>query len=356
MTTPRLQIGFFVVLIGAAFALTLWLFLPFLAPILLAGVLAIVFYPIHIRLYRKMENWPSIAAAISTVFILLVILAPLTFFGWLVVQESVSVYQDVVAEGSATSVVFTTIESIENAIEALLPIERFTFSDYISPEDTKQYVLGVLTWVRDHIGTVFSQVVEYSLAIFIMVIALFSFLRDGQRFVVRLIELSPLANGFDEQIVARVGVAVNSVIRGEVVIAMLQGILTGVGFWVFNIPNPAIWGLVAAIAAFIPTAGTTVVFIPGILYVLYTVGWLPAVGLFAWGAVLVGLLDNVLRPVLIDRGMNIHPFLILISVFGGLHVFGPIGFVAGPVILGFFFALVEIYPVLIVQLSQGQRQ
>lgn len=349
MTTSNLQIGFFIILAAIVFILTLWLFLPFMATILLAAVLAIVFYPIHSRFTKLVPKWPTFTATISTFLILVVILIPLAFFGWLVFQESVGVYQTVTANGDGLEVVPSAVMSIENFVNGVVPIVDFNIRDYVS---AREIVLSVLEWIQLHIGEIFGRIVEYSLGLFILIIALFSFLRDGPRFVERIIKISPLRDTFDRQIAERIGVAVNSVIMGEVVIALLQGILTGIGFWVFGVPNAAIWGFVTAIAAFIPTVGTGLILVPGIIYIFFMVGLAPAVGLLGWGAILVGLLDNVLRPVVIDRGMHIHPFLILISVLGGISVFGPIGFVAGPVILGFLFALLDIYPLVIDRLAE----
>lgn len=348
MKASYLQLGFFISLAVIALALTIWLFIPFAAPILLAAVFAIVFYPLHSRFARLLPGWPGLTAFISTFLILVIIIAPLIFFGWLVFQESAGVYRSIVNNGNGLHVLPETITKIEDVVARFFGIEQFTFNTYIH---TEEIVLSILTWVQTNIGELFSRVVEYSVGLFILVLALFSFLRDGKSFVKGIIKISPLNDTFDKQISSRISTAVHSVIVGEVVIALLQGILTGLGFWVFGVPNAAIWGFLAAIAALIPTFGTALVLVPGIAYLMFLVGWLPALGLLIWGSILVGLVDNVLRPIVIDKGMHIHPFLILIAVLGGISIFGPIGFVAGPVILGFLFALLDIYPVILKKLA-----
>lgn len=349
MTTSNVQLGFFISLAIIALTFTLWLFIPFIAPILLAAVFAIVFYPLHRRFARLIPRWPSITAFISTLLILLIIIGPLIFFGWLVFQESIGVYRSIVNEGNGIHILPDVISRLEGTIESLLGIGKLNFDTYVNAEEI---VLAILTWIHTHIGELFSRVVEYSVGLFILVLALFSFLRDGETLVKGMVKISPLGDTFDKQIMKRVSTAVNSVIVGEVVIALLQGILTGLGFWIFGVPNAAIWGFLAAIAAFIPTFGTALILIPGILYLTFLVDWIPAIGLLLWGSVLVGLVDNVLRPIVIDKGMHIHPFLILIAVLGGISVFGPIGFVAGPVILGFLFALLDIYPFIVKKLAE----
>ena len=108
-------------------------------------------------------------------------------------------------------------------------------------------------------------------------------------------------------------------------------------------PNPVLWGLVAALAALIPGIGTALILIPAIGYLFFTGSTGAAIGLLIWGVVAVGLIDNFLGPMLVNRGVKIHPFLILLSIFGGLSFFGPVGFVLGPLIIALVFALLEIY-------------
>jgi len=140
---------------------------------------------------------------------------------------------------------------------------------------------------------------------------------------------------------------VNSVVKGSLIVGVVQGVLTGVGFALFGVPNPALWATIAAIASLIPTIGTGLVLIPGISYLFLVGASSNAIGLIIWGVFAVGLVDNFLGPKLIERGVKIHPFLILLSVLGGIGLFGPIGFLAGPLILSWLFALLDMYPALI---------
>jgi predicted PurR-regulated permease PerM len=155
--------------------------------------------------------------------------------------------------------------------------------------------------------------------------------------------MSPLLDMYDERIFTKVDTAIHSIVRGSLVIGLIQGILTGVGFWVAGIPNPALWGSVAAIAAFIPGVGTSLVLGPGIIYLFITGSTVAAVGLLAWAVFAVGLIDNFLSAHLVQRGVAVHPFIILLSVLGGLAFFGPIGFILGPLVIAFLIALLDIY-------------
>ena len=158
-----------------------------------------------------------------------------------------------------------------------------------------------------------------------------------------LIELSPLNDKEDEGVFDRLELAVNSVIKGNLVIALVQGVLTTIGFMLFGVPNAILWGTVAAVAALIPGIGTGLVFIPAVAFLFFTGANVPAFGLFIWGALGVGLIDNFLGPKLVGSGMKLHPLLVLLSVLGGLMYFSPAGVFLGPLSLSLLFALLSIY-------------
>jgi predicted PurR-regulated permease PerM len=177
-----------------------------------------------------------------------------------------------------------------------------------------------------------------------MILSLFYFLRDGKKFIATIIDLSPLHDEFDKKIFSRIILAVNSVVRGSLIIGLIQGLLTGVGFYIFSAPSPVLWGTVAAVASLVPSIGTSLILVPAILFLFFTGQTINALGLIIWGGVAVGLIDNFLGPILIKRDIHIHPLLILLSALGGVAFFGPIGFLAGPVSLALLFALFDIYP------------
>jgi predicted PurR-regulated permease PerM len=138
-------------------------------------------------------------------------------------------------------------------------------------------------------------------------------------------------------------------VRGHLVIGILQGLVVGFGFFIFGVPSPVIWGVAAAVASLIPMIGTSLVIIPGILILLLAGSLVQAIGLLIWGIFAVGLIDDLLGPYLIERGIKIHPFLILLSALGGIALLGPVGFLAGPVILALLFALLDLYPTIVKQ-------
>ena len=194
-----------------------------------------------------------------------------------------------------------------------------------------------------NMGGVFAGISETIAGLFLGLIAFYFFLKDGEKFVKNLIFLSPLPDAYDEEIFKKMEAAVNSIIKGSIVIALLQGVLTSIGFVIFGVPNPALWGSIAAVAALVPPLGVALINGPAIAF-LFLTSQIPAgIGLLIWAVMIVGLVDNILKPKIVERGIHIHPFLILISVLGGLEFFGIAGLLLGPVVLSLLFALGEVY-------------
>ncbi len=199
----------------------------------------------------------------------------------------------------------------------------------------------------NNLGKIFSGTASIVLGLFLFVISLFYILRDGHNFRKSIIELSPLADAYDKQIIERLERAVNSVVRGSFTISLVQGTLAGIGFAIFGVPNAVLWGTVAAVGALLPGLGTGLVILPALIYLVATGSLASAIGLGIWGVVIVGLVDNLLLPMVVGRGFTVHPVFVLFSIIGGILFFGPVGIFLGPLIIALLFALLEIYKLII---------
>jgi predicted PurR-regulated permease PerM len=337
MVAQKIQTWFFILFTLIVLVLTFFVFLPYVSILFLALVFAIIFYPFHERILRIFSNRKTIASITSVFIVFLLISGPVSFFTTLLFQEASDMYRTVVNADNGNSML--GISMFEKKINDLFP-GFFPNAEV----DTIQYVKQGLSWILDNLSVFFGGFLKIAIGLFLMLLALFYFLRDGKHFVDTLVEISPLPDDSDKKIITKIVVAVNSVVRGHLVIGLAQGFLTGVGFALFGMPSPVLWGSVAAVASLAPTVGTSLVILPAVLYLFFTGHVLASVGLLAWGVIAVGLVDNLLGPILIERGIKIHPFLILLSALGGLSFFGPVGFLAGPVLLALLFALLDIYP------------
>jgi predicted PurR-regulated permease PerM len=157
-------------------------------------------------------------------------------------------------------------------------------------------------------------------------------------------EFIPFEPTDTEQIIHETETVMSSVVVGTLAMAAIQGIVVGVGFLLFGIPNPAFWGALTMLATLIPIVGTWLVVVPAIGYLFFTGHQALALGFAIWSVVLVNLVFNVLSPQIMHRGSNIHPFIILLAVIGGISAFGPIGFLIGPFVVALLFALLRVYP------------
>ncbi len=334
----RAQNIFFITFLGIIAIIIYLIFQPFLSALILAVSLAIVVYPIYERIVKRLNGRRGLGALVIMLGITFVLLIPLTLIGQKLFDEAYSLYGSLLSQDAGQNMLQGQADYVEKYIQQFAPGVTLNIAEYI------QYGLQ---WLLEHLNEFFSGFLHVVVTFVIMIIALFYLLRDGKKLRERFVALSPLSNNYDEQILTRMTVAVNSVIKGSLVIGSIQGLLAGVGAAIFGLPNPVIWGVLAVIGSFIPGLGTMIVMGPGIIY-LFVTGNIPmGVGLLIWQLVVVGLVDNFLSPVLLQRGIKIHPFLILLSVLGGISFFGPIGFILGPLTLALLFALLDIYPVIL---------
>lgn len=308
---------------------------PFLSPLILAAVFAYLFQPIYKNFIRFFKESESLAAFITTLIIIILIMIPLIFLGIRIFKESSQLYQSLTiqSEGSPS-------ESIETIIEKI-------FSFFLIPQNLKlnlgQYAKQGVEILVQKLGAVFSGLAKTLFNIFVFLIAFYYFLKDGHKLKNYLITLSPLDDKDDELIVSRLKQSVSAAIKGNLTIGLIQGILTGIGFAIFGVPNAVLWGGVAAITALLPGIGTALVIIPAIAFLFLIGNIFNGIGLIIWGVIAVGLIDNFLGPKLIGRGMQLHPLIVFISVIGGISLFGPLGFLLGPLSMSVCVALIDIY-------------
>ena len=331
---------FLLFILCASLALTFFIFQPFLAPLAMAAVFAVILQPTYRRILLLLPRWPSVASLATVVISLVCILVPLGFVGTQIGIEAASLSTGLVGQSGRAQIV-DLVQKVEDLLVPYVP-RASGFSENVSA-NVWMYTQQALQWLVQHLGDFFAGIASLLLALFIFVVALYYLLRDGERVKRVLIELSPLKDTYDEKVFERLGLAINSVVRGNLTIALLQGVLTGIGLTIFGIPNSFLWGSVAAIAALIPGLGTGLVFIPVIIYAYVTGNVVGAMGLTVWGILAVGLIDNLLAPRLIGSSINLHPLLVLLSVVGGITLFGAIGVFLGPLSLSLLFTFLSIY-------------
>ena len=340
----KVELIFFCVLAALTALLTFFILKPFLSPLFLAMVFTIVFKPFYDFLLRRMGGKAAVSALLTVLALVLIIVVPVFLCGFFIFRDAQAFYQSISGGWQSGGVLQAAVEPIQNFVRHYIPGFSFDFIGYLKQG---------LSLLIQNFGALFGKIFTAVLQVFLMLLGVFYFLRDGKKFREHLIFLSPLSDTHDRNILAKFELAVHSVVTGALSIAVIQGVLSVAGFVIFGLPNPTLWGAVTAIAALIPGVGTALVIVPAILYLFFFGSTFSAVGLLIWGSVAVGVVDNVLGPLLMRRRLNIHPFLVLLSVLGGLSLFGPVGFLAGPITLALFFALIDIYPLLLERKDAG---
>lgn len=306
---------------------------PFVAALALSVIIVTICYPVHTRIQRRVPGKnKSLAAFISTMMVLVMVVIPLILMSSLVVKEIVSFYQDI---SSGDLQIQSKIEILEYKLQSLFPGFEF---------DLSAQILQSAEWLTGNLGAIFAGTISTLFAFMIALVGSFYFFRDGKELLQLVITASPLQDNEDKIIFERLARAIRAVATGTVLVALIQGSLVSIGFSLFGLGERAIlWGSFAALGALIPGIGTTIVTVPAVVYLFFTGDTFSAVGLLIWSMLIVGTIDNFIGPYLISRGNNLHPFIILISVLGGISLVGPIGFVLGPVIVTLFMVLLEIY-------------
>lgn len=345
MQAPTLQRVFFLGVLAVSAVLAALVAYPYAITLVVAAVLAVMFDPVHRWFVRGMRS-ETLAATSTVVLIVLVFLVPLVFFGGEAAREGLQVYASLaLPEGLTSTAASAGIVTVHDLIAYLpAPFARFI-------PDVSIPLAPVLSSVATHavsglvalVGAITGTIIGFV----IMLISTFYFLRDGRRFMRLVSDAVPLKNEYNALIGQKLHRAAISVVRGTLLVALGQGIVAGLSFWFFAVPHAALWGAATVVASLVPIVGPLLTLLPAVAY-LALVGNLPAaLGLLLWTICFVGLVDSFIRPHLITRTSQLHPLLVLLSVLGGLSVFGPAGFLVGPLVLSFFLALLELTPVLL---------
>jgi predicted PurR-regulated permease PerM len=205
------------------------------------------------------------------------------------------------------------------------------------------------------LGTILSKLANLIWIFFLALFACYYLLRDGAGLRDAIVRTVPLPEYHTKGIFEKLHSTATSVIRGSLLAAVCYGILMGVGFWMFGLPNPVLWGAVSVIAALIPVFGIFLIAIPAIGTLLFSGNLSAAIGFAVWIFLIGALMENILRPWLIGRNGKVHPFLLLFSVLGGLSVFGATGILLGPLALSFLITLFDIYPAFVSEGKAARR-
>ncbi len=340
MRVPNLNTIFFFLLFFAAGAVAFFVMEPFLTSVLVAAVLATLFYPQYEFFLRALGGHRGWSAACILFLVAFLVILPIVIMTLLVVGEATSALADFSAGNHSLGEAAGRIESWLFSLPALGDYLR---GEDIRIEDMLKNAAGGSSALLSFLEALYGGAAGFIFWIFSLFFTLFYFLVDGERAVRFLKRVSPLADDEDDELMKDFVSMSRAVIRGSLVVALVQGVLGGIGFAVAGLSSPAIWGTVMGVFSLIPLVGTGIVWFPAGLWLLFSGDVWQGVFLLAFGASIISTVDNILRPRLVGRDTQIHPLLVFFSTIGGISFFGIAGFLIGPIIVSFFLALVRIY-------------
>ncbi|MBI5379319.1 MAG: AI-2E family transporter [Nitrospirae bacterium] len=318
---------------------------PFLAVLAWAVALAIAAAPLHrriTRLFGGRRGWGSLAA---TLLITLLLVVPVGFLLGALVQEILDTYRWV--EEQARMGRFEFLIRFQDH-PFLLAVRR-QVGQYIDlgAMDAKSLVLEPLKAASGYFlsqGTaLLKNFTLYLLGTVLMLITLFFLFRDGEQLTAWVQGVIPLPAERKAAVFAHLQGVIEATVLGGLVVAMVQGTLGGLAFWVLGLPSPVLWGTVMAVLSFVPLGGTALVWFPAAVILLLEGFYVRGGILIGYGFLVIGLADNLLRPILISGRTRLHPLLIFFGILGGIRLFGLLGVVAGPLLLAVALTLVEVY-------------
>jgi predicted PurR-regulated permease PerM len=327
---------FLVVVVSLAFAWILW---PFSGAILWGIVLAIVFVPLYRRLSTAMRQRPTLAALATVTIILVLVILPLTLITALLVQEGASVYERIQSGELSFGRYFQQVLDAMPAWATNL-LDRLGLTNLrLVQERVSAGVTKSSQFLAAQALNIGQNTLDFIVSLFVMLYLLFFLLRDGDDLLGRIRAAIPLHPEQQRALVSQFTGVIRATVKGNLVVAVVQGALGGLIFWLLGIHAPALWAAVMAVLSLLPAVGAAVVWLPVAIYLLVTGATWQGIVLTAYGVLVIGLVDNVLRPILVGKDTKMPDYLVLISTLGGLAVFGINGFVIGPVIAAMFIAV-----------------
>jgi predicted PurR-regulated permease PerM len=337
MTEHSAQRAFFFALLFAVTLAFLWLIRAFLQPIFWAVALGIVVFPLHEWLERKLAPRASLAALASVLLVILIVVLPLTGIAAAVTSEAAALYQRLSTSGvQLTGLVAEAQEHVPQVVAAL---ERLGVDPARLEAQISSAAVTASRVIASRALSIGQDAIRIAIFFVLMLYLLFFFLRDGRRLLDGLVRALPLGDHREQHLLERFAEVSRATIKGTVVVGAVQGAIGGIAFAILGIGAPVLWGVIMALLSILPAVGPSLVWLPAAI-ILFVNGQIASgVVLVAVGVLVIGLVDNVLRPILVGRDTRMPDYLILLSTLGGLAGFGLAGIIIGPIIAAFFLSV-----------------
>jgi predicted PurR-regulated permease PerM len=318
---------------------------PFLPSLLAAVMVVLIFYPLHQRVAARIRS-ETLAAGLSTLLVVVTIIVPVFVFIWLLVSEAADVapaFNDWL--GRNTDVSTSLADRLPGPLKSLWLKVASLLPDW--QVHAKAMALDALKQVGNSLTgfgvATFKKTLLVLLDSMVMALAVFFFFRDGRRIVLFIADLVPMEEEYKSRIIGRMDRTMSAIIRGAFATASAQGALTGIGLAVAGVPFPVFFGFAGALLAVVPFVGASLVWAPAAIYLLIEGHTTACIGLVIWGVLVVGLVDNFIRPYVVGGSANLPILLLFLGILGGIRVYGLVGALISPLLIALVLAFVDIY-------------
>jgi len=349
MDSKLYQKFFFTLIFLTLIVISFLIIKPFLIALLTGMVFSYMFYPAYKAILKKIPS-RSISAFITSVLVILIVTLPLFFVLNTVSKEAYSAY--LLSKQKSSGVQMLSLECQTEARSTCKLIHYI--AEKAGNPQIKYYldttIKGVTTNITNKISDILVSIPAFVMHLFISLFAMFFLFRDGHLLIDKIERLMPLSEKHRKSVFKKLDDMTFAVIYGSIAIAIIQGTLGGIGFFIFGLPTPLLWGAVMAFASLIPYVGSSIIWLPASLLLIFN-GYTNAdplliikgILLIVYGALIVGTIDNILKPKIIGEKGGLHPVLVLLGVVGGLQLLGFIGVMIGPILLAVLVAFIKIY-------------
>ncbi len=330
-----------------------WVLLPFYGAVFWGTVLAILFEPFYRQLLIRLRGRKNLAASMTVLLSLVIVIFPLAVITAALVKEVTTLYQSIRSGELNFGTYFQQImEAIPSWMASLL--NRFDVDNLLGLQEKLATAAAQGSQlIATRALTIGQNTFEFVISFGIMLYLLFFLLRDGHSLSRKIMDAIPLSTEHKRKLLSKFTTVIRATVKGNIVVAITQGALGGLIFWILGIQASLVWGVIMAFLSLLPAIGAGLIWGPVAIYFLVTGAIWQGVTLIVFGVLVIGLVDNVLRPILVGKDTRMPDYVVLVSTLGGLSLFGLNGFVIGPVIAALFISAWDLFSSSAQQPSDG---
>ncbi len=344
MRNSSLYFRSFIVMLVLVTVGFIWILLPYYAALFWATTLAVIFHPIQRRLCLKFKGRSNLAAAITLLIVLLIVIIPMIIISGALIQEIANSYKRISSGELNLGLYFTQIvDAMPPSVHTVL--SYLGIGDMMSiQEKLTQGALAGGKFIATQAVSLGQNTAQLLIGLGVMLYVLFFLLRDGADLARLSKQVIPLSEEHKQHLIRKFATVIRATVKGNIVVAITQGTLGGLIFWVLGIQGALLWGVVMTLLSLLPAVGAALIWAPVAIYFLASGAILQGIVLTLFGVLVIGLIDNILRPILVGKDTKLPDWIILVSTLGGLAVFGLNGFVIGPLSAALFIAAWDLFP------------